>query len=123
MSRREQQESGAIEPRRRRSQPGRAEAMPTFNPFSMIRRIAEDMDRLFEGAGLPALGSLSSRGLETFTPQIDIFKQDGKLVVRADLPGVDLDDVTAEYGLAESIGSPSGWRSSRRSHRTWPGGG
>jgi HSP20 family protein len=95
MSRREQQPSGAIEPRRR-GQLARAEGMPTFNPFSMIRRIAEDMDRMFEGVGLPGLRGLGLQELETFTPKIDIFKQDGKLVVRADLPGVDLDDITVE---------------------------
>jgi HSP20 family protein len=70
--------------------------MPTFNPFSMMRRIAEDMDRMFEGVGLPGLGGLGSQELESFTPKIDVFKQDGKFVLRADLPGVDLDDVTVE---------------------------
>jgi len=95
MSRREQQQSGAIEPRRR-GQLARSEGMPTFNPFSMMRRIAEDMDRMFEGVERPGLRGLGSQELETFTPKIDVFKQDGKLVLRADLPGVDLDDITVE---------------------------
>src|SRR5262249_11387873 len=86
---------GAIEPRRL-GKLARSEGMPVFNPFSMIRRIAEDMDRMFEGIGLPGLRGLGLQELETFTPKIDIFKQDGKLVLRADLPGVDLDHVTVE---------------------------
>jgi len=71
--------------------------MPTFSPFTLIRRVAEDMDRMFEEVGLPTLGRLNpSAEMEGFTPRIDIFEQDGKLMVRADLPGVDLDDVTVE---------------------------
>ena len=94
MSHREQQESGAIEPRRR-SQLARATTMPAFSPFSLIRRIAEDMDRMFEG--FPFVDRLSPGAeMEGFTPKVDILKQDGKLLVRADLPGVDLKDVTVE---------------------------
>jgi HSP20 family protein len=69
--------------------------MPAFSPFSLIRRIAEDMDRMFEG--FPFVDRLSpSAWMEGFTPKVDILKQDGKLLVRADLPGVDLKDVTVE---------------------------
>ena len=75
MSPREQQESGAIEPRRR-SQLARATTMPAFSPFSLIRRIAEDMDRMFEG--FPFFDRLSpTAGMEGFTP-IDILKQGRK---------------------------------------------
>ena len=43
------------------------------------------MDRMFEG--FPFFDRLSpTAGMEGFTP-IDILKQDGKLLVRADLPG------------------------------------
>jgi HSP20 family protein len=95
MSRREQKQSGAIEPRSRK-QPAGYEGLATFNPFSLVRRIADDMDRMFEGGGLPSFGRFGSGELATFTPKVDMFKRDGKLVVRADLPGVKLDDVSVE---------------------------
>ena len=44
MSRKEEKETGAVEPRHR-GPLERAEFMPKFNPLSLIRRIAEDMDR------------------------------------------------------------------------------
>jgi HSP20 family protein len=67
-----------------------------FSPFSLVRRLADDIDRMFEGGTPPGFGRFLSGELETFTPKVDLFKKDGKLVVRADLPGVKLDDVSVE---------------------------
>src|SRR5688572_7010775 len=53
-----------------------------WSPFSLMRRMMEDMDRLFEDFG----GAGGGRGLASFTPQLEAFEKDGKLVVRADLP-------------------------------------
>lgn len=95
MSRRDEQQSGAIEPRRR-NQPSGFEGLATFSPFGLIRRFADDMDRMFEGGGFRNFGRFGSGELGTFTPKVDVFKEDRKLVVRADLPGVKLDDVSVE---------------------------
>jgi len=63
----------------------------------MMRRFAEDMDRMFEGFGFPGMERFRrSGGTERFSPQVDIFERDGKLVVRADLPGMNKEDVTVE---------------------------
>lgn len=73
--------------------------MPASSPFGMMRRFAEDMDRMFEDFAFPSLGQgLFGRsiGMERFSPQIDIFERDGKLVLRADLPGMNKDDITVE---------------------------
>src|SRR5689334_14936986 len=94
MSRKEQKQSGAIEPRRR-NQPVGFEGLP-FGPFSFFRRIADDMDRMFEGGRFPGFGRFGSGEFGTFSPKVDIFKEQNKLVVRADLPGVKLDDVSVE---------------------------
>jgi HSP20 family protein len=72
------------------------ETPAVFNPFGLFRRLAEDMDRMFEGTGFPTFGRFRSGELGTFAPKVDLFKKDGKLVVRADLPGVKLDDVSVE---------------------------
>ena len=69
-------------------------------PFSLVRTMMDDMDRLFSGFGF-------SRGLESglwgnrsefaravWAPQVETFRRGDKLVIRADLPGLKRDDVT-----------------------------
>jgi HSP20 family protein len=76
------------------------------SPAAIMRRFAEEIDRVFEDFGL-RLPSLFGRGRELFrreaglipaewSPRIDIQEQDGKLVVRADLPGLSRDDIQVE---------------------------
>ena len=50
-----------------------------FSPFSIMRRMFEDMERMLQGGG----GS----------PQIDVVQKDDRVIVRADLPGTARDDV------------------------------
>jgi HSP20 family protein len=78
------------------------------SPFSMLRRITDDMDRLFEsfGFGRPALSSDVVRAaLPTYTgesawglwsPRIDVRERDGRLSIAVDLPGVRKDEVNVE---------------------------
>ena len=71
-------------------------AMP-FTPFSLMRRFADQMDRMFEDFGFPSLERFGrSSGTEMFSPQVEMFERDRKLVVRADLPGMTKDDVKVE---------------------------
>jgi HSP20 family protein len=72
-----------------------------LGPFSLIRRMTEDMDRLFEnlamGRGLGAGSGLSSTfDRDTWIPQVETFRRGDKLVVRADLPGLKKEDVDVE---------------------------
>src|SRR5262245_3033552 len=76
------EESQRTEPQRR-GELFRTEPFPAFSPFGMMRRFATEMDRVFEGWA----------GGERFSPQIDIFERAGKLVIRADMPGLSKDDV------------------------------
>lgn len=80
------------------------------SPFSLMRRMAEDMDRIFEDFGFgPSLGiaplltppSTHGRGTSSWqrgmwTPQLETFRQGDRLVVRADLPGLRKEDVNVE---------------------------
>jgi HSP20 family protein len=61
------------------------------DPFSMMRRLMEDFGF---GGGLlaPAIGL----DRELWTPQIEVFERDGKLIVSTDLPGLKKDDVRVE---------------------------
>ena len=85
------------------------------NPFAVMQRMAEDMDRLFEqfgfgraGLGLgPSWGSFIGSDVPDrsqpfgclptiWAPQVETIQRDDRLVVRADLPGVNKDDVHVE---------------------------
>jgi HSP20 family protein len=72
----------------------RPESSVARNPFTMMRRMFDDMERLFggESMGLDELeGALDvARPLPSglWAPKIDVREKDGKLLVRADLPGL-----------------------------------
>jgi HSP20 family protein len=79
-----------------------------FGPFSLIRRMTEDMDRMLgslafgRGLGTP-LATNADRDLwsdaaanAAWIPEVETFRQGDKLIVRADLPGLSKDDVTVE---------------------------
>jgi len=59
------------------------------NPFALMRRMAEEMDRLFEGRSQRGEGS-------SWMPAVEVNEHDGKLEVVADLPGINESDVKVE---------------------------
>lgn len=96
------------------------------SPFGLMRRMAEDMDRLFEdfGFGLPGFAlspALSSQPMQRrggssnafqragWIPQIETFRRGDNLVLRADLPGMRKEDVSVE--IDDGILTISGERS------------
>ena len=120
-----EQAKGSGMARRPQSTPGSYGT--TGSPFSLMRRMAEDMDRLFEdfGFGLPGFAvapalsnpSLQRRGSNAnalqrggWLPQIETFRRGDKLVLRADLPGMRKEDVNVE--IEDGILTISGERSS-----------
>src|SRR5687768_1708517 len=75
------------------------------SPFSLMRRFSEEMDRLFGDFGFG--GSLASGvgrefGRRTdlegsmWLPQVEAFEREGKLIIRADLPGLTKDDIEVD---------------------------
>jgi HSP20 family protein len=105
-----QSSQGAREPQagrgssalQRRSSPSFVSPFGT-SPFSLMRRMMEDLDRMFENFGstgrssgdMPALGARGRLAMD-WSPPVDMFERDGQLVVRADLPGLSPDDVRVE---------------------------
>jgi HSP20 family protein len=78
-----------------------ASGWPT--PFALMRRLFDDMERMVDEYIPGRFGPEGSgRDLQRFAregfwiPQIDVFEREGKLVVRADLPGLTKEDVRAE---------------------------
>jgi len=82
-------------------------------PFAMMRRMMDDMDRLFENFGFarsPALSTWSMfddfdnlsrlpatrQAATLWSPPIEIFERGNNLVVRADLPGLSKNDVNVD---------------------------
>jgi len=77
-----------------------------FGPFALMRRMQEDIDRLFGGVARGK--SLASRpgqsqGLGQWSPAIETFQRGNEFVIRADLPGLSADDVTIEVGEDEVV--------------------
>src|SRR5258708_25604839 len=71
----------------------------SISPFDMLGRMSREMDRLFGGGLLPSwsLSNVLAPVSEVlWNPQVEMFERDGKLVVRADLPGLNKKDVKVE---------------------------
>jgi len=64
----------------------------TMNPFRLMRRLTDEMDRTF-GQGFPAGEGGESAA---WAPAIEVAHSDGKFLVRAELPGLRKDDVKVE---------------------------
>jgi HSP20 family protein len=114
------------------------------DPFALMQRMQQDMDQLFDqfgfGRGLgSSLGLLADRdlfgslggGLSTqqqgeWAPQIEVFRRGDRIVVRADVPGVDKKDLNIEVDdgvltlsgerRAQNDENGDGWYRSERSY-------
>lgn len=95
--------TAASEPRGRNDDPARArdaKAPASSNPFVLMRRMVEDVDRVLDNLGFGFPGFSSPGGIGFFgarwSPGLDVFQRDGNLIVRADLPGMTQDDIHIE---------------------------
>jgi HSP20 family protein len=61
-----------------------------FGPFSLMRRLFDDMERLWGGGGREPL----EQALVPFVPAVDADRRGDRIVVRVDLPGMAADDVS-----------------------------
>ncbi|HXW05792.1 MAG TPA: Hsp20/alpha crystallin family protein [Vicinamibacterales bacterium] len=71
-----------------------------MGPFSMLRRMQEDMDRLFGevwgGRQMPGFFGEGRRA--DWAPAIETFQRGNEFVVRAELPGLSREDLAVEVG-------------------------
>lgn len=63
-------------------------------PFGMMRRLSDEMDRLFQGFGFPRTAGAADEPL--WAPALETFTRDGHWVARAELPGLTDKDVSVE---------------------------
>ena len=74
---------------------------PIRDPFTLLRQMMSELDRVFDESAWPAFRLPSFRArpaLEatTWFPKIDVFEKDGRLVTKIDLPGLKKEDVKVE---------------------------
>ena len=115
MAKRETQTEKAKQPQQTRQEetrPGQAvtrregrRPAPMTSPFGFVRRMMEDMDRMFEDFGFGRLAAprwqeeewrLPAAGMVAWAPDIEVFQSGDRLVVRADLPGLKKEDVKVQ---------------------------
>ena len=69
------------------------------DPFALLRQMTSELDRAFEGwpsFRWPSLGLFAVPESTAWSPKIDVFERDGRLVTRVDLPGMKKEDVSVE---------------------------
>jgi HSP20 family protein len=71
------------------------------DPFTLLRQMTSELDRVFEqpfGTAFrwPSLRAFASPDEERWAPQIDVVERDNRLVTKVDLPGLKKEDVTVE---------------------------
>jgi HSP20 family protein len=65
------------------------------SPFQLMRRMQEDMDRVFGSfLGQPWGGEGDGpQALTAWSPNVDVYETDNEIVVKADVPGVEPEDL------------------------------
>jgi HSP20 family protein len=64
------------------------------DPFSLLRQMTSELDRAFED--WPSFGQFVTSESVAWSPKIDVFERDNRLVTRVDLPGMKKEDVSVE---------------------------
>jgi HSP20 family molecular chaperone IbpA len=97
------QPAGRDETQRQRqeSQLSRRNAIPFLTPFALLQGfltadIADILDQPGTRDGKPKVRARSAGDLLTWSPRVDVVQRGNEVVVRADLPGVDPDNVTVD---------------------------
>ncbi len=64
-----------------------------FNPFSMMRRLSEEMDRAFSSS----LGLWRGSDEGMWAPPVEVRERNGNVEICAELPGMTKDDIKVEW--------------------------
>src|SRR5262245_60337145 len=95
-----------------------------FNPFGMMRRFSEDMERMFtdfDGFRFPKFLSSEMWPFRSdfekpeWMPQVEVLQNNGQFTVRADLPGLTKQDIKVE--LTEDMLTISGERKEEKEEK------
>jgi len=66
-----------------------------YEPWGLLRRFNEDVNQLFNESRIASTadGDQSSIATSNWTPAVDIKEEDGRFVLKADIPGVEAKDI------------------------------
>lgn len=64
-----------------------------WNPCGEMDTFSDPFRRFFEGTFLPGAFLRDESELRNWAPAVDIYEDDGKVVIKAELPGVDKKDI------------------------------
>jgi HSP20 family protein len=66
------------------------------NPFSLLRQMTSEFDRVFDDWSSPLVGHAATSESIGWSPNVDVFERDNRLVTKVDLPGMKKEDVSVE---------------------------
>jgi HSP20 family protein len=66
------------------------------DPFGVLRQLTSELDPVFEAARWPSFFGRWRPEETAWTPEIDVFERDNRLVTRVDLPGMRKEDLKVE---------------------------
>jgi HSP20 family protein len=69
------------------------------DPFALMRQMTSEFDRVFDEFTFPPFRFFQTRPFAeaaAWTPSIDVFERDNRLVTKIDLPGMNKEDVKVE---------------------------
>jgi HSP20 family protein len=81
------------------NKPGTLATRTNRDPFALLREMTSELDRAFENwpsFRWPSFGRLTTSEFSAWSPKIDVFERDSRLVTRVDLPGMKKEDVSVE---------------------------
>jgi len=73
-----------------------------ISPFRAMQRMADEMERIFDDFGfgrrrwLRPFGRETGTEMEMWVPDVEVLQKNDQLTIRADLPGLEREDVTVE---------------------------
>lgn len=85
------------------------------NPFTLMRRFAHEMDRLFGDFGFRPRFFEPTVETAVWAPNVEVLEKEGKLIVRAELPGLTKDDV--KLGVTDDVLTLEGERKQEKEEK------
>jgi HSP20 family protein len=65
-------------------------------PLGLLRQMTTELDRMFEDPWTVRWPALQLENKAAWSPRLDVFEKDNRLITKVDLPGVKKEDVSVE---------------------------
>lgn len=67
-----------------------------WNPFNEVMDLRNRIDRIFGDSFLPVFEGREDLSHSSWNPAVDIYEDDDAIVIKAELPGIDKDQITID---------------------------